>query len=228
MKQRLLVVDDNPGVTTLLADVFASQNFEVQQAENGLVALRLMESFRPDIVLLDIMMPEMDGFEFLQKIRRTSDVPVIMITAKQHENDAIKGFQLGADDYIVKPFRIRELSMRIQAILRRSRFAKIDREELNVGQLKINRANNEVQLAGKKIDLTTTEFHLLELMANRAEHTVSKADLCMHLIDQGCSGSESTLKIHIRNLRSKIEQQGNDQTRIETVFGVGYRMRITE
>lgn len=139
MKQRLLVVDDNPGVTALLADVFSAQNFEVRQAADGLAALECLMDFNPDIILLDIMMPRMNGFEFLTKIRRTSDVPVIIITAKQHEDAAIRGFELGADDFIVKPFRMRELSMRIQAILRRSRFAKIEQEEINLDGLRLNR-----------------------------------------------------------------------------------------
>lgn len=228
MKQRLLVVDDNPGVTALLADVFSAQNFEVQQAADGLAALECLMDFNPDIILLDIMMPRMNGFEFLTKIRRTSDVPVIIITAKQHEDAAIRGFELGADDFIVKPFRMRELSMRIQAILRRSRFAKIEQEEINLEGLRLNRANLEARCGDTQLDLTKTEFHLLELLASRAEHTVTKAALCMHLIDHGCSGSESTLKIHIRNLRSKVEHRESNPIGIETVFGVGYRLRVTQ
>lgn len=174
------------------------------------------------------MMPEMDGFSFIKTLRQNDDTPVIMITAKQHESDLVKGFSLGADDYITKPFRLSELLMRLKAVLRRSAKIQTITTELNFAGLTLNKDNNTVIYNDDIIPLTASEFCLLTLLMHRSEQAVSKADLCQYLIKQGNTGLESTLKIHIRNLRLKLNQVALNKFEIASVFGIGYRLREHE
>lgn len=183
---------------------------------------------KPDIILLDIMMPEMDGYEFIQILRQNDDLPVIMISAKQHESDLIKGFSLGADDYIIKPFRLSELLVRIKAVLRRSAKYDVITTNLSFAGLELNKMTNETSYQGSPIALTASEFCLLTLLVQCAEQTVNKADLCRYLIAHGNTGLESTLKIHIRNLRIKLNQDAINAFEISSVFGIGYRLSVFE
>ena len=166
----------------------------------------------------------MDGYQFIRELRKESDTPVIMITAKQQEAEIIKGFDLGADDYITKPFHLRELLVRMRAVLRRA--APFD-ETLPViknGDIELDYSRHMVTKQGQPVELTPLEFQVLKMLMRAAGKVVKRADLCIGLIENGYSGSEATLKIHIRNLRIKLDDDPVQPRYIETVFGIGYRM----
>jgi DNA-binding response OmpR family regulator len=222
----ILVVDDKHSVQQLLNDFLASHNFLVTSASNGVEALQKIKQAKPDIVLIDIMMPLMDGYTLLDKIRENSQLPVILVSAKQEEQDIVRGFDYGADDYIIKPFRMQELLARIKAVLKRSHHSFTHHDQLLVGPLSLDLNRNEVRVSDDVIDLTKAECALLKLLMQSAESAVNKAEISCSLIEQGFSGSESTLKIHIRNLRKKLQPLIMDQIEIESVFGVGYRLKV--
>ncbi|NSW53075.1 MAG: response regulator transcription factor [Anaerolineae bacterium] len=223
MTRKILVVDDTRNVQVLLCDFLGSQGFEVQAASDGKEALACVKDFKPDLILLDIMMPSMDGYQFISHLRRDSNIPVIMITAKQQEADVVKGFDLGADDYIIKPFRMRELLVRIRAVLRRAAAETAAQPLLVVGDITLDSSKHDVRKQDQPIELTPLEFLVLERLMQNAGQVVKRAELCMQLLENGFSGSEATLKIHIRNLRMKLEENLAQPRYIETVFGIGYR-----
>lgn len=228
MARKILVVDDTRNVQVMLTDFLNSQDFEVLTASDGREALEAVQSSNPDLILLDIMMPTMDGYQFISQLRRVSDLPVIMITAKQQEADIIRGFDLGADDYITKPFRMRELLVRMRAILRRAAVKESETPLLSVGDISLDRAKHEVQQSGQPVELTPLEFQILETLMQVPGQVVRRADLAMLLMEKGFTGSEATLKIHIRNLRIKLGDDLNQPRYIETVFGLGYRFLEAE
>lgn len=226
--RKILVVDDTKNVQVLLSDFLGSQDFEVLTASDGREALEVLRETTPDLILLDIMMPNMDGYQFISQLRRTSNIPVIMITAKQQETDLIRGFDLGADDYIIKPFRMRELLVRMRAVLRRTALKEADEPNLTIGDISLDRGKHEVRKQNQVIDLTPLEFQILETLMQVSGQVVRRADLCIRLMENGYSGSEATLKIHIRNLRLKLDDDLDQPRYIETVFGIGYRFVGTE
>ncbi len=223
MSRKILVVDDTRNVQMMLSDFLEGQDFEVLTASDGIEALEVARAARPDLILLDIMMPNMDGFQFIATLRRESSTPVIMITARVQEADIIHGFDLGADDYITKPFRLRELLVRIRAVLRRAVPQVGSQSRLTIADLTLDSGRHEVIKAMEPIELTPLEFQLLEILMRSAGQVVRRAELCIRLMENGYSGSEPTLKIHIRNLRLKLEDDLDQPRYIETVFGVGYR-----
>jgi DNA-binding response OmpR family regulator len=223
LMRKILVVDDTKNVQVLLSDFLGSQDFEVLTASDGREALEVTHVAHPDLILLDIMMPNMDGYQFISQLRHTSNIPVIMITAKQQEADIIRGFDLGADDYITKPFRLRELLVRMRAVLRRSAPKEAEQACLTIGDISLDCGKHEVRKQNQVIELTPLEFQVLETLMQAPGQVVRRADLCMRLMDNGYSGSEATLKIHIRNLRLKLDDDLNQPQYIETVFGIGYR-----
>ncbi len=228
MSQTILVVDDKKNVRQLLSEFLTGHAYQVNVASNGVEAFESIQKQTPDIILLDIMMPKMDGYEFIKKLRTNDNLPVIMITAKQHESDLIKGFDLGADDYIIKPFRLSELLVRLKAVLRRSAKYESITTCIKFSGLTLNKTSHEVDYCGTPIAFTASEFCLLTLLVQCAEQAVNKADLCRYLIEHGNTGLESTLKIHIRNLRMKLNQGANDTFEISSVFGIGYRLSVLE
>lgn len=223
MTRKILVVDDKRNVQVLLTEFLEGQGFEIFCASDGYEAFDELKKAEIDLILLDIMMPNMDGYQFITKLRRESSIPVIMITAKQQENDLIKGFELGADDYITKPFRMRELLMRMRAVLRRAAPKEPHEAILTSDSLSLDKNKHEVFLDGESVELTPLEYQLLLNLMESHGQVVRRAALCTRLIENGFSGSESTLKIHVRNLRNKIEKDPNQPEYIETVFGIGYR-----
>lgn len=228
MTRKILVVDDTRNVQVMLSDFLGGQDYEVLTASDGREALDVTRAANPDLILLDIMMPTMDGYQFISRLRQESSIPVIMITAKQAEADIIRGFDLGADDYITKPFRLRELLVRMRAVLRRAAPKEESEPSLTIGDLTLDRGKHELRKGGAPIELTPLEFQLLEMLMQSAGKVVRRAGLCMRLMENGYSGSEATLKIHIRNLRLKLGDDLNQPKYIETVFGVGYRFMETE
>ena len=223
MTRKILVVDDTKNVQVLLSDFLSAQDFEVLTASDGRQALEAVQAHDPDLILLDIMMPNMDGYQFISHLRRESNIPVIMITARQQEADIIRGFDLGADDYITKPFRMRELLVRMRAVLRRAGAREASEPTLTTGEISLDRGRHEVRKNEQVVELTPLEFQVLEMLMQSPGQVVRRADLCMQLMENGYTGSEATLKIHIRNLRLKLEADLNQPKYIETVFGVGYR-----
>jgi DNA-binding response OmpR family regulator len=227
MTRKILVVDDTKNVQIMLSDFLGGQDFEVLTASDGREALDVVRAANPDLVLLDIMMPNMDGYQFITHLRRESNIPVIMITAKQQEADIIRGFDLGADDYITKPFRMRELLVRMRAVLRRAAPREAVEQALTIGDITLERGKHEVRQQGQIVDLTPLEFQILDVLMRSAGQVVKRAELSMYLMENGYTGSESTLKIHIRNLRLKLNDDLNQPRYIETVFGIGYRFMET-
>ena len=223
MKRKILVVDDTRNVQVLLSDFLSGQDFQVLTASDGREALKVVNESNPDLILLDIMMPNMDGYQFISHLRHESSIPVIMITAKQQEADIIHGFDLGADDYITKPFRMRELLVRMRAVLRRAAPTETSGQSIIIGDISLDHQKHEVKCKDLVIDLTPLEFQILEMLMQSAGQVVRRAEMCIRLMENGYTGSEATLKIHIRNLRLKLEDDLSQPRYIETVFGVGYR-----
>jgi len=224
----ILVVDDKANVRQLLSEYLTGQGFKVVTATNGREALYAARHETPDVILLDIMMPEMDGYEFLREYRRERSVPVIIITAREEETDAVLGLELGADDYVIKPFRMRELVARVRAVLRRSEHADSNARPLHVGDILLDEATHTVTARGQPVSLTPTEFNLLGLLMRSAGQVLTRQQLADRLTENGFAGLERTLNVHIRNLRAKIEPDSDQPRCIETVFGVGYRFSAPE
>jgi DNA-binding response OmpR family regulator len=228
MPRKILVVDDTRNVQVLLSDFLSSQGFEILAAYDGREALEVVHSAAPDLILLDIMMPRMDGYQFITHLRRESSIPVIMITAKQQEGDVIRGFELGADDYITKPFRMRELLVRMRAVLRRAGPKETSEPCLTIGDITLDCSKHEVKQGNRLVELTPLEFQILEMLMQTPGKVMRRAELCIRLMENGYSGSETTLKIHIRNLRLKLEDDLSQPRYIENVFGIGYRFLESE
>jgi DNA-binding response OmpR family regulator len=228
MSRKILVVDDTRNVQALLNDFLSSQDFDVLTASDGREALEMVQTVAPDLILLDIMMPNMDGYQFISHLRRSSNIPVIMITARQQEADIIRGFDLGADDYITKPFRLRELLVRLRAVLRRAAPKEAEAPRLTIGDVSLDSNKHEVRRGEQVVELTPLEFQVLEMLMQAPGQVVRRAELCMRLMESGYAGSEATLKIHIRNLRLKLGDDLDQPHYIETVFGVGYRFMEAE
>ena len=223
MVRKILVVDDTRNVQMLLSDFLVSQNYEVLLASDGEEALEVTRASDPDLILLDIMMPNMDGYQFITQLRRESSTTVIMITAKQLEADIIHGFDLGADDYITKPFRMRELLVRIRAVLRRAGQKESETAAIKIGDITLDPQKHEVFKGDSLVDLTPLEFLILMMLMQSPGKVIRRVELCMRLMENGYAGSESTLKIHICSLRQKLSDDLNEPKYIETIFGIGYR-----
>lgn len=228
MTETILVVDDQSSVRTLLKDYLVSQGYRVVTANDGQEALFVARHEHPNLVLLDIMMPKMDGYQFLSAFRRENQVPVIVLSAKEEETDTVLGLELGADDYVIKPFRMRELLARIRAALRRVEMPAEPASLLRVGDLVMDRAAHRVKVGEKEANLTALEFDLLEILMATPGRVFSRTELVDRLYESGFTGLESTLNVHIRNLRLKIEPDPAMPRYLETVFGVGYRMNNQE
>lgn len=225
MTNTILVVDDQSSVRQLLQEYLTEQGYRVVTATDGQNALYSARHELPDLILLDIMMPKMDGYQFLRQYRLERQTPVIVITAREEETDAVLGLDLGADDYIVKPFRMRELSARIRAVLRRNEDQPARSELLHVGDLILDQSSHTVTVQGSPVSLTPLEFDLLAVLMRSPGRVFTRAELVDHLADSGFTGLDSTLNVHVRNLRLKIEPDAATPRYIETVFGVGYRLQ---
>jgi len=226
MAKTILIVDDKANVTRLLSDYLTERGFRAVVANNGREALFTARHEKPDLILLDIMMPEMDGYEFIKVFRKESNVPIILLTALMEETDKVLGLELGADDYVTKPFGMSEIAARIRAVLRRvgsadDQAAKSD--VLRVGDLSVDLAMRTVRVGQTSISLTPSEFDLLTTLMRHPGHVYSRTDLLEILQGTVIEGVERTIDVHIRNLRTKIEPDPKNPVYIETVFGVGYR-----
>ena len=221
----ILVVDDNASIRTLVRDYLTEQGMRVVTADNGQNALYTARQEKPDLILLDIMMPEMDGYQFVTAYRKENDAPIILLTAKLEENDKVLGLELGADDYITKPFGMRELLARIRAVLRRAGADVFQPDSLRVADILLERDTRQVRVDGESVTLTPSEFNLLIALMESPGRVFSRADLLIKLQGTSFEGVERTIDVHIRNLRTKIEPDPTNPRYIETVFGVGYRFK---
>jgi two-component system KDP operon response regulator KdpE len=221
---RILVVDDAPEMTWLLDKALSKDHHEVEVAHDGLEGLRQAYAFRPDLIVLDIMMPEMDGWDMLRRLREFSDVPVIMLTALGETKNKVHGLDIGADDYMAKPFEMDELRARIRATLRRGAPAAHEDHTLRFdnGQLVIDPASRQVTVRGELVDLTPTEYRLLLYLSSHAGRTVSHAQILENVWGPGYEDSATNVKVYIRNLRNKIEVDSRNPRYILNQWGVGY------
>ena len=220
----MLVVDDEPMVREVLARYLEKDGFAVDTASDGVAALERFEAGRPDLVLLDLMLPGVDGLEVFRRIRAQAPAAVIMLTAKGEETDRVVGLELGADDYITKPFSPREVVARVRTVLRRVRpDVLVPASPLRHGDLEIDYPRREVRLAGRPVKLTRKEFDLLLLLASRPGVTFTRSELLEQVWDFAWEGDTSTVTVHIRRLREKIEVDPSDPRRLITVWGIGYR-----
>ncbi len=224
---RVLIVDDDASIRMMLQDYLVEKGYSVGTATDGRNALFVAREFEPDIILLDVMMPELDGFDFVRAFRNESSVPVIMITAKVDEPDKLTGLGLGADDYVTKPFSLKELEARIQAVLRRVRGPIDQSGRLAARDIVLDRLTHTVTVAGADVDLTTTEFEMLAVLLKAPGRVFSREALLEKLdSDNDGFGSDAvprTIDVHVRNLRSKLEPDPSNPTYVVTVYGVGYR-----
>jgi DNA-binding response OmpR family regulator len=223
--KKILVVDDKSNVRTLVREYLTEQGFLVATAENGQMALYAARHEKPDLILLDIMMPEMDGFEFIRAYRKESDIPIILLTARMEESDKVVGLELGADDYITKPFGMRELVARIHTVLRRAVQIPHPSPRLQQGDIVLDRETHSVSVDGRDVHLTPSEFDLLAILMNAPGRVFSRLDLLEDLQGTSFEGIARTIDVHVRNLRTKIEPDPASPRYIETVFGIGYRFR---
>ncbi len=223
MPKTILVVDDKANVRTLVRDYLTEQGFLVTTADNGQNALYAARHDKPDLILLDIMMPEMDGYEFIRAFRRESDTPIILLTAKLEESDKVIGLELGADDYITKPFGMRELVARINTVLRRAGTTQSPSPVLRAADIMLDRETHSVTVGQREVRLTPSEFDLLAILMASPGRVYSRVDLLDALQGTTFEGIARTIDQHVRNLRAKIEKDPGKPTYIETVFGVGYR-----
>ncbi len=221
--KKILVVDDKSNVRTLVREYLTEQGFLVATAENGQMALYAARQEKPDLILLDIMMPEMDGFEFIRTFRKEAETPIILLTARLEESDKVVGLELGADDYITKPFGMRELVARIHSVLRRASQIPHPSTRLQIGEICLDRETHSVMVRGAEVHLTPSEFDLLAILMNAPGRVYSRLDLLEDLQGTSFEGVARTIDVHVRNLRSKIEADPARPRYIETVFGIGYR-----
>jgi two-component system KDP operon response regulator KdpE len=224
MAEKVLIVDDDQTLIQFLEDYLEGEGFNVASTDRGQKALRLFYDQRPDIVVLDVMMPGMDGWEVCARIRELADTPVILLTAKTSEADKLRGFRLGVDDYVTKPFSLAELTARLRAVL--SRAQKDDEQQviLAVGDLEVDLRKREVRILDQVIDLTPTEFRLLAVLAEQRGDAISQDDLILKVWGDNRIKSPSALRRYIWLLRSKIEKEPDQPERIITVRGFGYRL----
>ena len=223
--QRILVVDDEPVVTEVLERYLRKEGFDVSLAADGAAALRIAEQWGPDLIVLDLMLPVIDGLEVCKRIRQWSRVPIIMVTAKSEETDRIVGFEIGADDYVVKPFSPREIVARVKSVLRRTAAgpAVPTTGSVHYGVLAINPTTRGVTRSSKPINLTAKEFDLLYFLASHPGQVFTREQLMDKVWDYTYAGDLSTVTVHVRRLREKVEPDPVRPLYIKTVWGVGYK-----
>jgi DNA-binding response OmpR family regulator len=223
MAKTIMVVDDEDRLVSLVDAYLTQEGFRVVTASNGREALFLARQEKPDLIILDIMMPEMDGYEFMRLHRKETETPIILLTAKVEEDDKVIGLELGADDYVTKPFRPRELTARVRAVLRRSGQSGPKAQVLRVADITLDTDSHTVKVNDRYLDLTPSEFDLLAALMSAPGRAFSRLDLLDRLQGTAYEGYERTIDVHIKNLRAKIELDPRAPRYIETVYGVGYR-----
>jgi DNA-binding response OmpR family regulator len=223
----ILIVDDEPNIIRLISMYLEREGFTAVSSRTGAEALEIVSRSAPDLVILDIMLPDVDGWEVCREIRRTSNVPIIMLTAREADEDKIVGLELGADDYVTKPFVTRELMARVKAILRRVKSAPAAEESalMDLGDLTIDTAKREVKLHGETLHLRAKEYDLLAELARRPGVVYTRDKLLHDVWGYDFPGDSGTIDVHVRRLRAKLNDDSSNPRFIETVWGVGYRLK---
>lgn len=227
MGQKVLVVDDETAILELVAYNLTREGFDVIQEVSGQKAPERVKQESPDLIILDVMLPGMSGFDVCRAIRKTTDVPIIMLTARKDEVDRVLGLELGADDYVTKPFSPRELIARVKAILRRTGRIRENEEEIRTVGLVVDMERRQASVDGRSINLTFTEFELLSILARNPGRAFTRDELLVRVWGQDFYGDARTVDVHIRHLREKLMEDPGAPRFIETVRGVGYRFRET-
>jgi DNA-binding response OmpR family regulator len=223
MSARILIVEDEPEIVEILVSYLKQDGFLASSTASGEEALAKLKNESFDLVLLDIMLPDLNGLEVCREIRKTSSIPVVMLTARDNEADKIVGLELGADDYITKPFSPREVVARVKAVLRRTQTA-LSEKIIQVGDLSIDPLRYEVKVKGQQVELTSTEFRILEVLARNQGQVFTRLQLIDQVQGYSFEGYERTVDAHIKNIRHKIESDPKQPRYIKTVYGVGYKL----
>jgi DNA-binding response OmpR family regulator len=226
-KPKILVVDDDRNIAELLRIYLDKDGFDVSLAHSGKDAVDTFKSFSPDIILLDIMLPQMDGWQVCREIRKTSDVPIIMITAKGETFDKVLGLELGADDYIVKPFDTKEVLARVKAVLRRFKKDSSEAKEVSLDGLYINMEKYELRINDKRVDVPPKEMELLFFLASNLNRVFTRDQLLDSVWGFEYFGDSRTVDVHIKRIREKVEGV-SDKWSLKTVWGVGYKLETNE
>jgi len=220
----ILVVDDEQRLVSVVKAYLEQDGYRVVTASDGREAIHVARQEKPDLIILDIMMPEMDGYEFLRLHRKERETPVIMLTARVADDEKVIGLELGADDYVTKPFKPRELIARVRAVLRRVGQTEPAAQVLRAGDIVLDRDSHSVTVREQYVDLTPSEFDLLATLMSSPGRAFSRLDLLDRLQGTAYEGYERTIDVHVKNLRSKVEDDPRSPCYIETVYGVGYRL----
>ena len=223
MPKTILIVDDEERMVSLIESYLTQEGYRVVTAENGKKALSVARREKPDLIVLDVMMPEMDGYEFMRLNQQESDSPIIMLTARVDDHEKVLGLELGADDYITKPFRPRELVARVNAVLRRAGKANPVAARISLGGIELDREMHSVKVNEKEVNLTPSEFDLLAALMTTPGKVFTRLDLLDVIQGVRYEGYERTIDTHIKNLRAKIEPNPGKPVFIKTEYGVGYR-----
>jgi DNA-binding response OmpR family regulator len=223
MTQTILVVDDEPEIVKLVRAYLEEAGYRVTTARNGREALLVTRHEKPDLIILDLTMPEMDGLEFTRRLRQEKNTPIIMLTARVEETDRIIGLEMGADDYVTKPFSPREIVSRVRAVLRRVQPEPVTVEVLRAGKLVLDRNEHGLTVDGRPVALTPTEFDLLATLMAHPGRAFSRMGLLERVQGEAFAAYERTIDAHVKNLRAKIEPDPSKPRYILTVFGVGYK-----
>ncbi len=225
MSQRsVLIVDDDIKLVELLQLYFQKEGFIVFTANEGLAALKIAREKEPDILVLDLMLPGMDGWDICRTLRKDSEVPILMLTARDEESDRLVGLEIGADDYVTKPFSPKEVVARAKAILRRTKQTTVKTEPVRMGDVVIELEQHLVTKGGQPVELTPTEFKILELLAANPGRVFSRLQIAEQTQGYSFESYERTIDAHVKNLRRKMEDNPKEPEYIQTVYGVGYRM----
>lgn len=224
MAEAIMLVEDETSIRETMAEFLGEEGFEIIQAADGLEALELFKEHNPDLIILDLMLPKLDGLEVCKAIRQKSNVPIIMVTARDEEIDKLLGLELGADDYITKPFSLREMKARIKAVLRRTGFqAGAEEHKITFGALEINTDRREVRMNNKIVELTPSEYAILTTLSQNVGRPYSRLQLLNATLGESYAGYERAIDTHVSNLRKKIEPNPQKPIYILTVYGLGYK-----
>jgi DNA-binding response OmpR family regulator len=226
MAQTILVVDDEAKLRDMIRLYLEQEGYRVVEAGHGREALYVARVEKPDLIVLDLMMPEMGGYEFMRAFSKEAETPVIMLTAKVEDQDKILGLELGADDYVTKPFNVRELIARVRAVLRRTQKEAVEPDVLRAANIVLDRAGRTVTVGDRAVDLTPSEFMILATLMAAPGQVFSRLDLLDRMSGEAYEGYERTIDVHIRNLRTKIEPDSRHPIYIDTVYGMGYRFAV--
>jgi len=225
MKARILVVDDDYNIADLIRLYLEKELYEVKTVYSGRTALEVFHSWTPDLVLLDIMLPELDGYEICRQLRKISNIPIIMLTARGETFDKVLGLELGADDYLVKPFEPKELTARVKAVLRRTMSPEAAADEIVYPQLVVNKSDYSITYQGKRVEVPPKELELFYFLASHPNQVFTRDQLLEKVWDYDYLGDSRTVDVHVKRLREKFSDEAG-RWEIKTVWGVGYKFEV--